>query len=86
VPVAINTKLGWVLSGPIASPAANVSSTCLVTHTLHVDGLLQDTEILDDRLRAFWELESFGISRVERSIYDMFGSSVHFINGRYEVE
>jgi hypothetical protein len=41
-PVAINIKLGWVLSGPIASLAANVSSTCLVTHTLRVNGLLQD--------------------------------------------
>ena len=86
-PVAIRTKLGWVLSGPITSSEPDdASSTCLVTHTLRVDGLLQDTKILDDRLISFWELESFGISGEDRSIYDEFGSSVRFVNGHYDVK
>ena len=45
-----------------------------------------DTKILDDRLKSFWELESFGISSVEHSIYDEFGSSVRFVDGQYQVE
>ena len=86
-PVALNTELGWVLSGPVASPAWDTPSTCLVTHTLRVDGLTHDDlQVLDDRLKSFWELESFGISGSDRSVYDEFGDSVRFVNGRYEVE
>ena len=85
-PVAINTELGWVLSGPVASSTQDASATCLVTHSLRVDGLPRDAQVLDDRLKSFWELESFGISGTDRSIYDEFGSSVRFVDGRYEVE
>lgn len=55
----------------------------LVTHTLRVDGLSQDSLILDDRLKSFWELESFGITDIE--VHDNFGSSIKFVDGRYEV-
>ena len=85
-PVAVNTVLGWVLSGPVSSTTPDVPSACLVTHTLRVDGSPQDVQLLDDRLKSFWELESFGISPIDRSVYDDFGSSVHFVDGRYEVE
>ena len=43
-------------------------------------------QVLDDQLKAFWELESFGISTIARSIHDKFEDTVRFINGRYEVE
>ena len=36
-PVAIYTKLGWVLSGPVHSPEINQASVTLIsTHTLRV--------------------------------------------------
>ena len=85
-PVAINTELGWVLSGP----ADQIQPcTSLLTHTLRVDGLTQDAQVLDDRLRSFWELESFGISphsEPDPSIQEEFESSVLFSGGRYQVE
>ena len=84
--IAINTALGWVLSGPVDSASQGAPSTCLVTHTLRVDGLPQDCQVLDDQFKSFWELESFGISISERSVYDEFGNSVRFVEGRYEVE
>ena len=45
-PVAINTTLGWVLSGIASSPAQDTSSTCLVTHALRVDSLPQNGQLL----------------------------------------
>ena len=71
-PVAIHTKLGWVLSGVTSPSVAATASACLVTHTLRVDGLAQESHPLDDQLRTFWELESFGIPSTERSVYDEF--------------
>ena len=57
-----------------------------MTHTLRVDGLPQNCQRLDDQLKSFWELESFGISNTEHTVYDEFQSSVRFMDGRYEVE
>ena len=85
-PIAINSALGWVLSGPVDSANLGTPSTCLVMYTLRVDGLPHDCQDLDDRLKSFWELESFGISSSDQSVYDEFGNSVRFVEGRYEVE
>ena len=74
-PIAINTQLGWVLSGPVNSPSLD-ASTSLITHTLRVDGLPQNCQRLDDQLKSFWELESFGISNTEHTVYDEFQNSV----------
>lgn len=49
-PVAQNTVLGWIISGPTTSIERRVSSSTSVHH-----GLIEDT--LESRLRRFWELE-----------------------------
>lgn len=85
-PVAISTRLGWVLSGPTTATARNVPAACLVTHTLRVDGLASESQQLDDRIKSFWELESFGIMDSECSVHDEFGSSIQLVEGRYEVQ
>ena len=86
-PVAISTRLGWVLSGPTASSPPEASSACLMTHTLRVDGQPQDSLMLDERLKSFWELESFGITQeAECSIHEDFTSNIHLVDGRYEVQ
>ena len=59
-PDAINTELGWVLSGPVAPSIQDATATCLVSHTMCVDGLRKDPQVLDDRLKSFWELECLG--------------------------
>ena len=85
-PVAIYTKLGWVLSGPVHSPEINQASVTLIsTHALRVGSLQHDTETLDDRLWSFWDLESLGIKDPDQSVYEEFGSIVRFNDGRYEV-
>ena len=85
-PVAICTKLGWVLSGPTASTTTDDPAACLFTHSLRVDGMSRNLQQLDNRIKAFWELESFGISSSEHTVYDDFGSSIQLVEGRYEVQ
>ena len=43
---ALNTKLGWILSGPVARKEGSEHHTTLVTHVLRVDGLYS-TKSLD---------------------------------------
>ncbi len=77
-PIAVETKLGWVLSGPV--PAVESSCSLLTAHTLKVDS--REERSLDDALRAFWELESLAhkaSSRLRSS------REFSFKDGRYEV-
>ena len=61
-PVALNTRLRWVLSGAVNQPSSATSLTvnCVSAHTLRTDTQLVD---LDDQLARFLELESIGIRR-----------------------
>ena len=79
-PVALNTRLGWVLSGPVQTSdvtSVNVTSS----HTLRIDGSM---DVLDKELRSFWELESFGI-RKEDPVQEQFTESIQIVDGRYQV-
>lgn len=82
-PTAVHTKLGWVLSGPMAIQGMNQCSTNLIiTHVLRAD---TQTDSLGDQMRAFWELESLGIQPNEKPMCDDFSSNIKFREGRYEV-
>ena len=82
---AIQTKLGWVLSGPVPGQNLGKRSANLTTHVLRADARVSDTMSLDAQLRAFWELESLGISKQGRSVYEDFANDVSYTNGRYKV-
>ena len=88
-PVAIKTRLGWVLSGMMPASSqhqpSSASLSLISTHTLRIDGLPETTKSLDDTLRSFWELESLGIKNPERSVQEEFSENIHFKDGRYEV-
>ncbi len=86
-PVAIHTKLGWVLSGPMPSgELAPCSMNLVTTHVLRVDAQSSDHKPLEDQLRSFWELESLGIHEPEKTMYDKFTDAVTFRDdGTYEV-
>ena len=85
-PVAIHSDLGWVLSGPVGFTTQDTPCSTLMTHSLYVDTILsQDAQMLDDRLKSFWDLESFGINNLERTVHDEFQDKIHFTEGRYEV-
>ena len=86
-PVAINTTLGWMLSGPanLTKPQRTIVNF-VTTHTLRVDGGVTN-KMLDATMRSFWELESLGIQvdSMENDVSDYFASSVKMKGGRYEV-
>ena len=53
-PLGIQTKLGWVLSGPVGCQSQSPTQTSLVTHTLCIEGAPSpDTQALDDSLKRF---------------------------------
>ena len=61
-PVAINTKLGWVLSSVVSSPTQGTSSTCLVIHAQRVEGLPQNLQVnwvTDSNLSGSWSHLAF---------------------------
>ena len=81
-PTAIDTHLGWVLSGPVCSDA-NLRDLHYPAHSMLVH--TSDESSMDNVLKNFWELESLGILPAEPSVYDTFKQSIKFDNGRYEV-
>ena len=85
-PVAIDTKLGWVLSGPISIPGHTDTSLNLMTHALLSNSQLIEEQTLNETMKSFWELESFGIPDIDRSLYDELCGTIKFQDGRYEVQ
>ena len=86
-PVAMESVLGWILSGPIS---CNVESAPTVAnfaqaHTLRVSEI-KCTEAMNEQLSRFWDLESLGISPKEESVYEQFSEEIAFVDGRYEVK
>ena len=79
MPVPINTRLGWVLLGPVqTSNVTNVNFTC--SHILRLDS---PTGAVERELQAFWELESFGIREKEDPVQKQFTESVQMVNGKH---
>ena len=80
-PVAIYSKLGFILSGPIGNGYSKFSGI-VSTHSLKIA-----TESgLDKKLDKFWDLESVGVLPQERTFLDEFKDSVKFDGSRYEVK
>ena len=85
-PIAIHTRLGWVLSGPTSLSGLEQGSVNLVTtHVLRADTVAPNSEPLNDTLKSFWELESLGIQGPEKTVHDEFVERVTFKDGRYQV-
>ena len=84
-PVAIETTLEWILSGPAELPGQQRSTVSLITtHTLWVEGVTNKE--LDTALRSFWELKSLGIQMPTKDpVSDQFASTIQMKEGRYEV-
>ena len=80
-PTAMNTKLGWVLSGPIErSTVSREPVTNLAANPL------RDGAGLDNEIKKFWELEALGIQPEEASVYEEFTNTISRKDGRYEVQ
>ena len=72
-PVAVETRMGWVLSGPVSTTE---SCTLLTVHVMQFDS--QEEESLNDTMRAFWDLESMGVSSPSQSVQQEFEDKYYF--------
>ena len=87
-PTAIQTKLGWVLSGPTSAVPVQAEHNTLTTHVLKcshdASATLGSLSVDDsDRLDRFWKLESIGI--LDQSVHEQFNDQISQKEGRYEV-
>ena len=84
-PMAIDTRLGWILTGPISISDWINMPLNLMTHKLQVSSQCPEQHTLNETLKLFWKLKSFGIPATDRSLYDEFCNTAKFSEGRYEV-
>ena len=86
-PTAIQTKLGWVLSGPTNGAVQNdqQQNNLVTTHVLKTATKPVDitNESLDGSLQRFWDLKSLGVR--PRSVYEKFEERITFEKDRYKV-
>ena len=92
-PAALETKLGWVLSGPVPwdQEAQCTQTNLTLTHLLMFnEGQSKEDEptkeSLEDQLSKFWDLENLGILKSEDTVYQNFEEEIKFVDGRYEVK
>ena len=80
--VALRSKLGWLLSGPVTKH----KSSCLTTHTGNNVMQIAICIIDEKKIENFWDLDLLGIQENERSACKKNLSGIEFVNDRYEVK
>ena len=87
--VAMATKLGYALSGPVCgvvSDLSDLNTSLIATHVLKIaTDVCSDTDMSAD-LRKFWEYEPIGILDKKNTLYDNLIDEIDFIEGRYQVK
>ena len=93
--IAIETRLGWVLSSHVchhtAFPAPSVNLTScthvlkIATRTIH-ESVHFEHGHLKQELAKFWQLDSIVILPDEGSVYEQFLENVCAKDGRYQVQ
>ena len=87
-PVALATKLGFVLSEPTVVMCDDVHANTVnltATHDLKVESSVTNHDDLASQLNKFWDYESFGIHDDNVTLYDKFVNEVEFVEGRYQM-
>ena len=87
-PTAVNSKFGWLLSGPTESVTNQETTVTNLTMAGNSNSLFDYTQdALVDTLKQFWETESMGIKEVSEitKSHDGFNDQVRFNGQRYEV-
>lgn len=88
-PVAINSKLSFILSGPCSKSETTESATNVVIsmHSMKIcNEVITEKMKLSETMNKFWDLEALGIKPGEQSVYEKFTEDIKCVNGRYEVK
>jgi len=78
-PVAVETKLGWVLSGPLKRCSGTEE-----TQTAQANLVVDDSGELETNVHKLWDLEALGISERDE-VHESFVDSISFDGNRYSV-
>ena len=88
-PVAINTTLGWLLSGSCDWGCDFVTTNLVSNHVLTIDCASEvtdrDTEIIKS-VTKFWEVEEIGVEETNDAVEKEFLQSIKFEDNRYTVK
>ena len=88
-PVALSSKLGWLLSGPLHDSATttDVQSNLIISGKSETNyGILDEEQDLVGTLKMFWETEAIGIRQPENAVQSKeFTKYVYRQGDRYEV-
>ena len=92
-PVAVRTRLGYVLSGPVNVPGGSQQSSVNMSHTMKTECYVVEEQSdphdvsLKEELYRFWDYETLGIKGKgeEDEFYEDYLSKVKFNGSRYEV-
>ena len=85
-PVAVKTRLGWVLSGPMK--ISNNINELNSMHVVDVNFLAQDNSSctkLDEGMNRLWDFETLGIGQ-ENEVHESPKDSISFNGTRYSVK
>lgn len=80
-PVAVSSKLGYVLNGPISSRGSGFSGV-VSTHTLKIAAEID----FDRKIERFWDLEAVGVLPNEKPILEEFKEEIKFVDNKYEIK
>ena len=83
-PVAVETELGWVLSGPLKRKASDSKQEVSVNFVSQ-NSVAIDRANLESAVSKLWDLESLGI-KASDEVHESFESEINFIDGRYSVK
>ena len=86
-PVAISSKLGYILSGPLGDSHWTDFTNLVGTHVLEFQSeLMSDKLEVKNNLKSFWQNDNIGLSTTNKKVCESFDSDIHFHDGRYEVK
>ena len=81
-PVALGSKLGWLLSGPVTKHNPSSLTTHVENNVLHI----KTTNFEERKIDNFWKLDLLGIQEKELSVCEKVMEDIKFENNRYVVK
>ena len=81
-PVAIETQLGWVLSGPLKMPNLDQVTVAQVNFV----GQGNDLSSLEKNVERLWSFEGLGIVEKDDKVHEEFLDGITFTGSRYSVK
>lgn len=82
-PVAVETQLGWVISGPLEHSQSADREQAVSVNFVGSDSTMK--ERLEEDIQVLWDLETLGITEGDE-VYKEFVDNICFNGDRYSVK